>query len=495
MIIYIKQKIQEFFKSNKRYTILTMLVAGLYALLYYYDKNYPLLNSKSQFAFLVGLYIVLPLVSFFAVDVVFKSVGSLKPFRKYVLSVFNICTFLLTIVISLFGFDNLKLVIALVLGILLGILLFKHIKKVVVLQILMIGLVSPKLVPDLYREITYSKDWMKQPDSIEKAKFKAHPNIYVIQPDGYANFATLRDSIHNYDNSTFEHFLKNSGFTLYENFRSNYFSTLTSNSSLFGMKHHYYGNTDLGINPRHNRRNEIVESNPVLRTLKHNGYKTFLMLQVPYILSNRPRIDYDYCNISLDEISYISRGFSGETNLIEETKTQILENKESSNFFFIESMLPSHVVTHYNPESSVENERRLYFERIEKANDWLKDLVDFIEKEDPNALVVIAADHGGFVGFDYSLEAMKKSKNPLLVNSIFASALAIKWPNIKYLEFDKELRSSVNLFRILFAYLSEDKSYLTQLQDDKSFMLIREGAPTAVYEYIDEQGNVVFHKK
>jgi len=494
MFRYFKRRVSLFLSDAKSYPIITLIAAGLYALMYYYDKNYALINSKSQFAFLVGLYIAFPIILFYVFNFSFKKIRSLSKFRKFILPILNLSTFFLTIVISLFGFDTLKMLIALALGVLLGIVLVKHIKKIVVVQFILMCLVLPKLIPDLYREVFYSKTWMTQPDSIETSIFKKSPNIYVIQPDGYTSFSTFKDSIHRYDNSRFQQFLESKGFKTYDDYRSNYFSTLSSNSSLFSMKHHYYGNNTLGINPRHNARNEIVESNAVLRTFKHNNYKTFLMLQVPYLLSNRPSIAYDYCNISLDEISYITRGFSGETNLIEETKTAVLKNKMTSNFFFIESMLPSHITTNYKASSSIENERKLYLKRIKLANEWLSELIDFINKEDPDALIVIAADHGGCVGLNSFLSSSKKTANPLLKNSIFSSLLAIKWPNNSAPKFDTDLKTSVNLFRVLFSYLSEDESYLKHLQDDKSYIIIREDAPTGVYEYLDSSGNTVFNE-
>lgn len=493
MFKYFKRKLNLFLNSSKAYPTITIVAASLYALLYYYDKNYALINSKSQFAFLVSLYVILPLFFYYLLNFTLTKVPSIRNYRKFLLPIFNLSCFFIFIVVSVYGFHKLKLVLALILGVCLGVLFAKHIKKIVVIQLILVGLVLPKLIPDLYREIVYSKDWMTQPDAIETAVFKKRPNIYVIQPDGYANFSAFKDSIYNYDNSKFELFLKTKGFKAYNDYRSNYFSTLSSNSSMLSMKHHYYGDTTLDINPKHNRRNEIVESNPVLRTFKYNNYKTFLMLQAPYLLANRPTVDFDYCNFSLDEVSYISRGFSKQKELIEDTKSTIIENKSTSNFFFIESMLPSHISTYYKATSSVESERLEYLKQVELANEWLIELVNFITQEDPNGLIIIAADHGGYVGLNYTVESMTKTTDPLLINSMFSSILAIKWPNNKFPEFDSELKTSVNLFRILFSYLSKNETYLENLQEDRSYIIIKKGAPKGVYEYVDESGNAVFN--
>jgi hypothetical protein len=77
---------------------------------------------------------------------------------------------------------------------------------------------------------------------------------------------------------------------------------------------------------------------------------------------------------------------------------------------------------------------------------------------------------------------------------VFSSALAIKWPNNDVPEYDDRLKSSVNLFRVLFSYLSEEDSYLQHLQEDKSYLIIEEGAPNGVYEVIDEAGAVNFEE-
>ena len=72
--------------------------------------------------------------------------------------------------------------------------------------------------------------------------------------------------------------------------------------------------------------------------------------------------------------------------------------------------------------------------------------------------------------------------------------IAIKWPNNEVPEYDSKIKTSVNLFRVLFSYLSNDESYLGQLQDDKSYMVIKNGAPTGVYEYIDNNSEITFRK-
>ena len=137
--------------------------------------------------------------------------------------------------------------------------------------------------------------------------------------------------------------------------------------------------------------------------------------------------------------------------------------------FIIEKFKPGHIGVYKNGNLGIVRERIEYIKRLKLANDWLKKIITFIEKNDPNSIVIIGADHGGFVGFEYSLQAQNKITDPKLLNSIFGAKLAIKWYGVEHSEYDAQLKTSVNLFRILFSYLSEDKLLLNNLQPDESY--------------------------
>lgn len=121
-------------------------------------------------------------------------------------------------------------------------------------------------------------------------------------------------------------------------------------------------------------------------------------------------------------------------------------------------------------------------------------MVLHIIQNDPEALIMIMADHGGFVGLDYTRQIYHKTTNPDIIHSAFGSILSIRWPHGKAPEIDSNLKSGVNVFRILFSYLAEDDKYLQHLQSDSSYLILKEGAESGVYEYIDTHGNMVFNK-
>ncbi len=377
----------------------------------------------------------------------------------------------------------------------LAFILQKHLRKVVLFQFLLALITGFQLIYYLSTGVNFSTAWKELPDEITSATFVKKPNIYVLQPDGYANSVELSKEPYAFDNSGFETFLKNHQFIVYPDFHSNYTNTVTSNSAMFAMKHHYYKNPKPHSKEPYGLRKSIAGSNAVLAIFKNNTYKTHFITEVPYLLLNRPKVAYDEVSFSYSEIPYLSRGF----DLSKDSHDILLETletkKEGPHFYFIEKIRPGHIAVLAQHSRGKDEERLLYLEKLQEANTWLIDMITSIEQKDPEALIIIVADHGGFVGLNYTAERVKKINNPEIIHSIFSSFLAIKWPDNYPPNFDLLLKSNVNLFRILFAYLSENPSYLEYLEEDKSFIIVREDAPFGVYEVLDEKNTVIFEPK
>ncbi|MFD2824112.1 sulfatase-like hydrolase/transferase [Lacinutrix iliipiscaria] len=485
--------ILNFIKSNKEYPLIALIASGLYPILYYYASNYGHANSFKHLAFFVFLFIALPYISLILLRLVFNKVSFLKPYRNRLIAILNVFCFSVFILIATSGLNTLKVLSCVAGAILFGIVLHKHIKKLVVFQYFMAFVALFWVAPNVYESLTSSTKWMQQPDAIENVKLIKTPNIYIIQPDGYANFSELKKGHYAFNNSEFEGFLAANQFTLYDDFRSNYFSTLSSNASMFAMKHHYYNNAKYSnVEPLFTR-GVIAGDNLVVDIFKRNGYATHLILESEYLISNKPKLKYNDSNIAIDEVSYLSKGFEIKRDVISDLEKAIENQTNSSHFYFIEKILPGHIAQSRFNNLGKEKERTAYLDNLEKANQWLKKIIKTITNKDKNCLIVIVADHGGFVGMNSIYEAKIKQDDPDLVKSVFASALAIKWPEDDM--YSGEIKTSVNLFRTLFSYLSNDTSYLNHLEEDASYLAIRKKAPFGVYKAIDENGKVVFEKK
>jgi hypothetical protein len=477
----IKEKFNAFLNNSKDYPVLAGFSIGFYAFVFYFSNNFDLVNSWQQTLVFFLNFIVIPTAIVF---LIFKIIQKSRFSSFATQSIFIMMLVLLPI--YLFGFSNLlasykKMGLLAILILCLIIFKIKNYKYFIVLVFFMAVLPIVKLGKIIYLNYTNSTEWKLQPDAILKTEFKKKPNIYYIQPDGYANEANLNGSLYRFDNSEFDGWLKSQNFSLYDDYRSNYSSTLYSNSSCFFMKHHFSNE----FSKFNYARDYIVGRNPVLEIFRNNNYKTFFITEIPYLLMNRPSVYFDYCNYKLEELPYFKDGLSCFKEITNEIENQIVLNKETNNFFFIEKFNPGHINPSKIKGSTVEKERAEYLKSLQIANAWLKKTITIIEKNDPNAIIIIGADHGGYVGFEYTSQAQNKITDRKLLNSIFGAKLAIKWNGVQHTEYDAQLKTSVNLFRILFSYLSEDKLLLNNLQPDDSYNSYDPSDFSKVYKAIE----------
>jgi hypothetical protein len=483
-----------FLKSDKEVPVLAAVAAGLYPVFFYFSNNYTLVNTWDHVGYFALMFIGIPVVIFVILNRVSKF-SVLGKFQKYTLPFLNIFVFLFLLKVCLYADLQKKLIVLIfVISAVFAFFLYKHLKKVIVIQLLLAVIGICTLVPTIISQLNYSDEWMEQPDNIENAVFNKKPNVYLIQPDGYVNFSELKKGYYNYDNSDFESYLTENNFSSYPNFRSNYPSTLASNSSVFVMKQHYY-NRGSSFSEAINARNILMTSNPVLDLFKKNGYLTFYVAQKPYLFLNRPKIGYHKSNFTLDDVPYIGTGLGSPQDLLPPLEQFMEEETGSPKFFFLEMFNPGHIQNRPANSQGMEKERELWLKGLDWANTVLREMITTIREKDPGALIIIMADHGGFVGLNYSQEIYKKTQDRDLIYSMFSSQLSIHWPEGKAPEVDGSITTAVNLFRVVFSYLCDDTSFLDHLEDDGSYVILKEGAPKGVYRYIDDGGNIVCEKQ
>jgi len=485
--------LHRFLNSKKSFSVLAGILAGLYPMLFYASNNYTLVNTLAHLGYFLLMFIIIPVIIIWSFFKLSKKVANGK-YVKYIIPFLGSFIFLFLTHISYFGFLKKKISLGLLfIAVLIAYFLWKHFKKVIVLQGLLALMGVITLIPRLTEAITYDDSWGNISSEMREAIFEKKPNIYFIQPDGYVNFSELYKGHYKSKDSTFQKYLTQNGFTLYPDFRSNYASTLTSNSATFMMKHHYYnGNLTL---ENYNARNVIVSKNTVLDILKENNYKTHLLTELPYLLLNRPEMGYDFCNIKYKDVSYIGTGLGKPVSTYDALEEQINLSKEQPKFFFIEIFNPGHIQGVTKKHNGIKDDRTLWLESLENAQVKLKKHIDLIKKNDPNALIVLMADHGGFVGLDYTLQALGKIEDRDLLYSIYSTHLSIYWPEKTNLEEKLPFKSGVNFFRVLISYLSNNQKLLENQEDDGSYAVIKKGASPAIYQVIDDDGNVTFKKQ
>ncbi len=484
--------LKSFFDKDSKSIAITGLATGLYPLFFYFTNNFMMINSWKHLGFFLSLFVFFPIGFFLVLNFLLKDKDSVL--KQKLFTFFSIFIFLLFIQVCLTaGIQVLYSLIALVLAAVVAWFLYNFLKKIVLLQFILALLGVFWFVPVMYKYFSYTDDWMNQPDAITEAVFKKRPNIYYIQPDGYLNFSEFNKGYYNRDSGGFKEYLESKDFKFYDGFRSNYNATLPSNSSIFAMRHHY-NNIGFNLSEVVNGRKIIITDNPVLQTFKNNNYKTHYIAEWPFFLSNLPEMGYDVCNYDYNEVGYVGDGYYEKKEVLPPLKKYISESPEQSKFFFVHVFRPGHVEFYENKSLGAEKERDVWYSRLEEANNKLESIIDVITKEDPTALIFIMADHGGYVGFDYMEQIHSKIDDKDLLHSAFSVIFAVRWPNNESYTEDANFKSSVNAFRVLFSYLAENKSYLEHLEDDGSYVKIKEGSQETEYKVLDKNGDVVFEK-
>lgn len=476
----IREKLTAFISNGKDYPILAGFVAGFYILLFYYSNNYDLANSLELFLFFVSYFVVLPVAVCYLSYRIIKATKYSR-YARQLLFVAMLSFFIFFILRHMYlGTHYRRVFLVCFLGIAFVSTRFNNYKIAIVLIGIMSLFPSLKLSVALARNFSHDSSWTNQPDAITDCKFTKKPNVYFLQVDGYTSARALKSNLYAYDNSAADLWLKEQGFSLYDNFRSNYNSTLKSNASCFNMKHHYFNESTL----LKDSRDYIVGENPVLTVFRNNGYHSVFLTERPYLLMNRPELAFDYCNFKMSDLPYLKDGMTENHDIADELKAQVLANGKSGNFYFVEKFDPSHIsVTEVSSLGKAE-ERLRYLRQLQIANVWLKDIISFINTNDETAIIIVGADHGGFVGFDYTQQVMDNITDVDLLYSVFGARMAIKWNDPKHKLYDRKLETSVNLFRVVFSFLGENPEYLDHLQPDISYNSFDKGGRLHIYPAI-----------
>jgi len=487
----LKRYITAFIESKTDTPLIAGLIVGLTPLLFYYSNNYWQANSWEHLLFfsltVVGSFCGVFVLLYF----IFNKVEKLRPYTKHIL--FWLTLLSVVVFLSHIFFFSIKRKIALLalLAVLAFILPFRprqHYKKLLVMLSVFSLISLAKVVVHIYEDLK-PDSWMAQPDDILTVNFTKHPNVYFIQPEGYVSEQTLTTAPYDFKSDLYDWLVTN-GFKVYEDFRSNYPASLSSNASLFTMKHHNFGNMLFPGIEMANAREAITVKNPVSTVFQNNGYKTYFIAQDEYFQQNRKQKSFDYFNIQKDDFPFYTRGDSEIRIVFEDLKHAMSLHNDVPKFFFIEKLLPHHVAF-YGTEASIATERQRYFENVTEVNDWLKTTINYISKEDKNSIIIVLADHGGWVGLR-SFNDLFSNTDPKLIRSIYSSIAAIKWNGNLTAHSDKNLKTSVNLFRILFSVLSDDTKYLDYLEDDSSYNLkLNTLGFKQLIQCIDGNGNII----
>ncbi len=489
MLEKLRNRLTAFFDSPKDVPLLSGLICGLYPFLFFYSNNYTSANSWQHAGYFFLVLVFPAVLATIIAYALFGLSAKLKPYRRHLLFVLPVIIMASTLsYVMFFTFKKKVLLVLLIILCLLSLKLYNHYKRLLALIVVMALMPLFKVAVHIYEDLR-PMHWVEQPDDILNAKFRHKPNIYMIQPDGYAGREVMEKPPYSYKND-FYGWLDNNGFKVYDGFRSNYPASLASNASMFAMKHHYFDAVMFPSEEMPNAR-EVILENTVLRILNNNGYNTFLLAQDQYFQQNRVEGIYDHYNINTDDIPPVILNPKLTRDVSADLKKVIADKGKGPKFVFIERVLPHHVPLYGN--EGKKTKRDLYVEKVQKASTWLKKTIGEIEANDPHAVIIILADHGGWVGID-SYSEMYTTTDEKLIRSTYGNLAAIRWGGLDNKHYDGRLKSNVNIFRVLFSCLAENTSYLDNLEKDESYNIRIGNFTDGVYKLIDENGKVLREK-
>lgn len=361
----------------------------------------------------------------------------------------------------------------------------------------------------LWFTLSTSENQISTSSQSDPSRFSQRPNIYYLVTDEYARQDQMLH-ITGYDNSEFNAWLEQQGFKVSKSSWTNYPVTFLSLASSLGMSYPY---TDGEAVPSRQPAHRIIGGdNPVVKRLRKNGYYYF---HAPAVVWNGSRCSgrEDAClrkpvGINNEVISNMLR-MSPLMKVVQKytkngiyvaTLEHMLEHldkvKENTPYFVFFHSLPPHPPHIFHPDCSLKmaDDMRLmdtitpgelgettesYIDNVRCVNKQLHSTIAYINKEDPEAIVVIHADHGTGFKTDWKLDPRRWTKEQLTER--FAIQMAMRLPD-KCQNLSYEGISPINIFEAVFACLEERPA---EFKEDVSYGFL--------YELPENEGQLV-HK-
>ncbi|MFC1736622.1 hypothetical protein ACFL1X_10940 [Candidatus Hydrogenedentota bacterium] len=375
-------------------------------------------------------------------------------------------------------------------------------------------------------------------EEFRNVSFRKKPNVYAIVMESHHNSEAMRE-IYGLDIRPFVEGLEERGVRAYPDCYANYNYTTQTLACVFTMQHHYY-KTSVGADDAFGVRDIIGGKvyNPVLDVFRDNGYArqyiffkdcafnagSLLSYAYPESEDGCAEVLGIYQNGRLTDVS--ARLLGDKTGI----SAHLQEGKKNEYYL---RMLGRYGRASHERIMMAANSSEPYFTVLKPGaldhahitKDWHElvqwgehyrklvaeynsryiRLIDFIVKNDPNAIIIMFGDHGPsryrnvWVTKGDVNEALERRgvAGKTVALDQFGTFLGIRYPGG-----DPDLiaaKSHVNLFRNLFATLSEDQSLLETSVEDISMLYFwtednrvlcvgaRDAKPLDLWETIETQ--------
>lgn len=310
------------------------------------------------------------------------------------------------------------------------------------------------------KEILVGDGTSPLPDLVGNRKPASTPNIYLLVYDAYVANETMLE--YGIDNGAQEGYLQSQGFDIYP-----------GTYSVAGFTIGTMGRTlDASDQLNGSFRHSVSGSGAVQRLLKKFGYATTGIFYGDFFFQG---IGTTYNNsfpaqkpthMLLTKAIFMGE-FRFDVEFDKPTREQFDQVKseafsqvpEKARFIYMHDNLPGHS---QNSGKCLPNETDLFKERLVQANDRMKEDLGHLLANDPEAIIIVAGDHGPYLTKNclgtqdkYDISEITRYD----VQDRFGTFLAIRWPNSGPSEYD-DIAVMQDLFPAVFAFLLEDGKIL-----------------------------------
>jgi hypothetical protein len=314
--------------------------------------------------------------------------------------------------------------------------------------------------------------------TMEGKTIKKHNDIILLVYEAYQNNETIKH--YGFDNSEQMAYLEKNGFNIMHGDYSLGAPTEQSLSKVF--------NIDRDITEH---KKYLAGGGAVHALLSRQGYKTYGVFDNNWNLRGLPldQIKYDYCfpkpsgvmdtkvlvnAIMIGEFSDTVSFEGVDYNSYVDHKHKVIKREFASPvFMYSHSSFPGHGPSGMGMRIE-ESEGMIggHIEGIKKANIEMKQDVDIAVKENPNAIVIIAGDHGPFLtktGYGLSKGSggySAKDIDRYDMQDRFGAFLAIRWPEKQYAN-RYDIKILQDIFPAVFSYLFEDDTLFDKIRIER----------------------------
>ena len=453
---------EEFYASD-----LVLLLLPLTPVVQYMINNAEIL-SWFEYIVIFGIFLAFASLLIFVVPLLFRNTGSTRPLMFLGLAF----TFLITNMASLteqfkwYQEGSLKIQLLVLACIwLISWILFKINLRSLLYLLIAVNFVSNSILQFTDPDVTQPPAILDQSENklvklIDSREPVITPSIYLLVYDAYVVNETML--AHGIDNLDQEQYLEGLGFKIYPHTYSVKSSSIPTMSRVLNSSNNYYGNS----------RRAVSGDGIVQNLLNSFGYKTYGVFAKDHFFRGIiPSYDYWFPGLS-SSVNLLTKAiFLGEFRFdinfdkvpreeyIHEKKTILSEVTEEPRFVYMHSIFPGHSTT-----SGVcrPNEIEIFSEKLHLANVEMRQDIALIIENDPEAIVIVAGDHGPYLTkncyhtqYVYDISEITR----LDIQDRNGTFLAIKWPSSGFEEYD-DITVLQDLFPAIFAYIFEDQGLL-----------------------------------